>query len=658
MDEIRARTFVGREREVALLTSAGESARKRVYWLVGPGGIGKSTLVARVVRELEARGQRIAQVDGEDGMLGADAFAEVARTAEPSGMLVVDGFEHLEPLWLWFRDRLLPKLDARVTVVVASRAAMPGRWRADPAWSAIAEEIPVGPLGDEEAGALARSLGVAEPRVSKVVAAAAGHPLTLWLTAQHETQPTVGVEPLRASVRTLLDRCPTGAHLDAMRAGLMSVPVTESLLSDAFEIDAVEARRAVQWLAAQPFTTATPAGLRFHSLVVEATSAEELFHDPDHARTTRHRLQDALAKRLARVPRDEVPPLLVPFQRLLAAEPRHILAGVASDWRTHCRAAVDADWPEILASVTRLDGEPNGRLVAAWRSAGDARAVVVVDDERLCGYAVFIEVDVAGRRSVEDPIVEHWLECLRHTGGPLEQEARALLARFFGSVDHHQARSPLVSAIHDVLFSELFWPPRPVVASASVHADAEAIIARPDRWLDVYGRIELGLHDWAVIGIDWRRQTRETKLHALLGRMRGTLPAPRSRPVLGAALRDEVKRVLPRFARAEELDSPLLTCAAVEERTVDGTAAPDALARMLSDVCRGVSAAGHVTEREAAILTATFVHGKERKQLAIAKALAMGYSTYRRHLAAAVERAAREVDALEAAARERAGEIG
>ncbi|MBX3227395.1 MAG: AAA family ATPase [Labilithrix sp.] len=667
MNEVRARTFVGRERELRLLSNAGEASERRVFWLVGPGGIGKSTLLARVVRDLEARGRRVVQIDGEDASLGVDALALTARGVAPSGVLVVDGFENLEPVWNWFRERLLPSLDARVAVIVASRAPIPARWRTDPAWSAIAEEIAIGPLGDEDARVLACSLGVSERRIAGVVALAGGHPLTLWLVAHEEThgtssstgEPSPGAAPLRAALTALLDRCPTGAHLDAMRAGLMAVPVTESLLADTLDIDAAAARRVVRWLEAQPFTTATPVGLRFHPLVIEAASREDLFLDPHHERVLRHRLEDALVARLTHATYAEVLSLLVPFQRLLSAERLHILAGVASSPRLHHRVATDADWPEVLAAVARVEGEVHGRLASAWRAAGVTFGHVVRDDEeRLVGYAVFLDLVPAVAQPVDDPTIACWLERLHRSGGALDPSARAVVSRFFGSTVSHQAPSPALHAIHDLNFVELCWPRRPVVASMAVHADFDAIVARPDLWLDVYGRIDLSGRSWAIVGIDWRRHTLEKKLRTLIARVRGASRPAEVRVALGAALRDEVKRALPRIHGEALQTSALATCAAVRERCVDGEPPARALANLLSDVCRGATAAGHVTPHDAAILTATFLRGASDKQLAIAKALGMGYSTYRRHLVAAVEHAAREIDAIETAARERTGELG
>src|SRR6185503_7510541 len=58
----------------------------------------------------------------------------VANLSRYRSVLVVDSFEHLEPMNGWVRDTLLPALPSQVTIVLAGRQAPDTRWTAHPLW--------------------------------------------------------------------------------------------------------------------------------------------------------------------------------------------------------------------------------------------------------------------------------------------------------------------------------------------------------------------------------------------------------------------------------------------------------------------------------------------------------------------------------------------
>jgi hypothetical protein len=110
LDTARRQRFVGRHRELANFDDvvAGRSPR-RVLFVHGQGGIGKTTLLQEFrVRSLAA-GRRVVQIDGRDVDPSPEGFDTAIRLAvdhddrQPAvrllagAVLLVDGYELLAP---------------------------------------------------------------------------------------------------------------------------------------------------------------------------------------------------------------------------------------------------------------------------------------------------------------------------------------------------------------------------------------------------------------------------------------------------------------------------------------------------------------------------------------------------------------------------------
>src|SRR4051812_9386648 len=63
LNQLRARCFVGRQRELGLLERCAESDGPAVTFLHGIGGMGKSALLAVLAERLRARGVRAVYLD-------------------------------------------------------------------------------------------------------------------------------------------------------------------------------------------------------------------------------------------------------------------------------------------------------------------------------------------------------------------------------------------------------------------------------------------------------------------------------------------------------------------------------------------------------------------------------------------------------------------
>ena len=144
----RAR-FVGRlgERELFRAALTADAAPFAVLHIHGPGGVGKTALLAEYAHLAAEAGAPAVRLDGRDldpsppGFLQALAHAlglaegtspleALART--PHAALLVDTYEALAPLDAWLRETFLPQLPGETLVVLAGRHPPAEAWRSDP----------------------------------------------------------------------------------------------------------------------------------------------------------------------------------------------------------------------------------------------------------------------------------------------------------------------------------------------------------------------------------------------------------------------------------------------------------------------------------------------------------------------------------------------
>src|SRR6185503_16472407 len=140
MVEAAARGCVGRQREFAQLSApvAAEEPPFLVAFVHGPGGIGKSHLVHRLVDNLPAPARGV-YLDGRDveptprglrralghalglGTAEPDTAALVGALAATRTVVVTATYEVLGLLDAWLRTRFLPALPATTLTVLSGR---------------------------------------------------------------------------------------------------------------------------------------------------------------------------------------------------------------------------------------------------------------------------------------------------------------------------------------------------------------------------------------------------------------------------------------------------------------------------------------------------------------------------------------------------------
>ena len=194
--EARHRAVVGREEEVAALRRFLEpEARERIWFLVGPGGIGKTTLLQTLRDQARRDGGACLYLDARridpNPLAARQALEQLCAPSDlaafcaghPRLVLFLDTFEVWQDLEFWLREELLPSLPLDLRVIIASRVAPSLEWCADPGWR---ELLSVSYLDDLPAAACQEYLahrGIQGQDREALIRFSGGRPLVLALGA-------------------------------------------------------------------------------------------------------------------------------------------------------------------------------------------------------------------------------------------------------------------------------------------------------------------------------------------------------------------------------------------------------------------------------------------------------------------------------------------
>src|SRR6266545_4227919 len=246
VESLEERLFVGRERDLEtfarwLEQPAGPAPE--ILNVHGPGGVGKSALLAAFRRMATRAGRRVVLLDGRALEVAPEAFlravaagpgsrgavatgaSAMARVNRSKPLVLVDTFEELEELSRWLQEEFLPNLDTEVRVVIAGRFALgpgitevrvviAGRFALGPGWSEwqkIIRSMPLRGLRPAEVRQYLARRGIEDiVLVQQIQAATGGLPLAVSLAADMVQQ--LGVRRFEAApewrlaVRSLVER--------------------------------------------------------------------------------------------------------------------------------------------------------------------------------------------------------------------------------------------------------------------------------------------------------------------------------------------------------------------------------------------------------------------------------------------------------------------
>lgn len=297
-----AHRFVGRAAQLrAFERLLDDDHPRRVLYIHGPGGIGKSTILRALTRVAASRGREVAALDAHAplseiaGQLDA-AIGSALRTTRPL-TIFLDEAEALGPALPALRDRLLSVVTDDARVVVASRQGPDPSWRADGLDILFIESV-VPPLSDEEAAQLLMQAGVEPTSVPDTVAWAQGSPLALVVAASSTATapPPAGSVDLEQRLTVWLTGAPTLAVADDVLAVAALAPAVDARLLAA-ALPRTSTREAFRALQSLPVVERRGDRLLLHAVLASAVRARLRTSSPDRARALTIRIATHLAAR-------------------------------------------------------------------------------------------------------------------------------------------------------------------------------------------------------------------------------------------------------------------------------------------------------------------------------------------------------------------------
>jgi hypothetical protein len=639
VDSARRRAFVGRRNEIAGFEEAlaGRSAR-RVLFVHGPGGIGKTTLLLEMRARARGVGRGVVLLDGREIDPSPEGLTAALRV-EGGGdctVLLIDGYEQLAPVDGWLRRELIPSLPARDVVVLAGRDPPAPAWRTDPGWRELVAVHPLDHLDDADSAELLARAGVAAADQGRLVRLGRGHPLALALLAEVSLAGTVPQtlaevpDLISALLKSLLRDAPSDAHMVGLATCAKAWLTTEDLLRETVGDAAPE---VWAWLRRRPFVVCRSTGLSPHDLTRDVLDAEFERRFPARYRSLHRTIHDHV---LAGIRATSGLDRQLLAQHLAYLHQRSPLTTVYHSLRAHGSAAVTparpAEYGQVVSMVERTEGSASADLAEQWFADLPEHVNVVRTEEGIVGFAYHVFCPSGSVMEKRDPVVRAILDHVARAG-PLRPGERVEIARFFGGI--HEQQRDRYAVLAGSVTSIIHWSTEPLAWSFVVLSDLgywvpffDYLAFRPLVEIEVDGR------RYVAYGHDWRRFPADLWWDLMTEREHsgGTGPPPESAlrppPLDRAGFGVAVRSALQQLNHPERLaGNPLLG-------TVLGADAAALRARVVMAVER--LAGEPKGDQLRAVLNRTFVRPAPSQEVA-AEVLGLPFSTYRRHLAKAIE---------------------
>jgi AAA ATPase-like protein len=670
LSALRRQRFVGREDERTLFRFAlsAQTPPFNVLHVVGPGGVGKTTLLREFAAEAERAGAAAWQLDARNVEPSPDAFeaalagamgvspgsgaAEAMAARGGRHVILVDTYELLRPLDAWLRQELLPQLPESTITVLAGREPPAPAWREE--WQSLVRTLHLRNLDPDDARDYLARRGVDPARFHAVLEATHGHPLALTLVADVLEQRAGQAFHLADApdvIRTLLERfvqkVPGERHRMALQACALLRLTTESLLCEVLGPE--DAHELFEWLRELSFVDSGPLGLFPHDLAREALSADLRWRNPERYADLHDRARGYYNRRLQQTSGADQQRVLSDYMYLHRDNP---VVKPFIDWAEQGTAV-----PAPLEMVARHEGPEEARIAGHWFARQPASVMVIRGTHHEpTGFLVLLRLEEAtaeDRRA--DPAADRalaWLE----TNAPLRRGERATHFRFWMDAGAYQA----VSATQSLAFLKIaqHYLTTPGLAFTFLP------VAEPDFWTPFFAYIDLfhlpeadyaaGERRMTVFGHDWRAVPPMIWLEILARReLDTTPPQAQSAPAAAAAAAlpervavmseaafgEAVHEALKDCARPRELrKSPLLRSRVVLARAGADAAEVEraaALQALLREAAAPLKEAAKLRELWDALHLAYFEPAPSQEKAA--QRLYVSFSTFRRRLKAAEE---------------------
>jgi RecA/RadA recombinase len=649
IDSARRDGFVGRRCELDSFDAAiGGRSAHRVLHVSGPGGIGKTTLLLEMRARARAAGRAVALLDGREVDPSPDGFHAALRLAsggDRATVVLVDGYEHLTAIDGWLRRDLIPALRTEDVMVLAGRDP-PAAWRADPGWRRVVAVHRLEYLDDVDGAALLARAGVAEPAHERLLRLGRGHPLALALLADAAA---TGVMPERLAdvpdliatlLESLLRDAPTDAHMTGLATCAKVWLTTEDLLR---ETVGAQAATVFAWLQRRPFVVSRARGLTPHDLTREVLDAEFERRSPERYRALHRIIHDHVVAGI-RATSGLDRQLLA--QQLLYLHRYSPHSRLIHALRTQGSAAVvparAEDYGQVVSMLERFEGPESAAIGERWFADQPDGLCVVRGSDGVVGFGYHILCPNGSPMEDRDPVVRAVLEYVARTA-PIRPGETIDISRFVCGLGEHQ-RDPY-AVLSGAVSSIMLWCTRPLAWSFITVTDTEFWGPYFD-YLGFQPLVELsaGRQRHVGYGMDWRRLPADRWLDLMNEREHcgGTGPAPESMlrppPLSRAAFGAAVRAALPHLGRPDRLAGNPLVGGSLGDTPDEVRAAVEEAVDRLADEPKG--------DVLRSVLYRTFVRAAPTQEAA-AEVLGLPFSTYRRHLAKALDQVTEVLWAVE-----------
>lgn len=673
----RARRFVGRTAELDLFAArlqaaAGETAWDffSVLWVHGPGGIGKSTLLAAYAEKAREAGLTVAQVDGgrirptPAGLQAAvgELLASPDNDLDPDRMVVIiDAAERLEPAESWLRDEFLPSLPAEALVVIAGRRPPGEGWRSDPGWRELLRVVSLRNLSRDAVHTLLEVEQIPAGVLDQVMALTHGNPLALSLLidsirrslGQHELPAALDEMPdlVRALLSRLVDEAPSSRHRAALQISAHAAVTTEPVLRAALPTtDEQDISDLWEWLRDLSFMEQGRAGIQPHDVVRDILEADVRWRDPDTYAEIHRRLRSHLVDNI-RTQAGNPLALQQAVADLLFLIRDHPVAGASWDWDALGQPpgqCVDAEHADLIIAMTRTaQGDQQAELAAHWlRRQPEAFRLFRDSAGNVAGYAARLALHLSRSEDIEaDPgasVLWHYAQ-RHHAPRPGEQ---VIAWRFLVEADPNDSHPSLPSTLHgvwhitDILLRSVtawdfvafptdldFW--QPILNHWDfVHVPEADYRIGPTRYLTF-------AHDWRRVGVaEWLERTTARELGEQITLQVAEPATALSEEEFAASVKQALRTL---HQPLELLRNPLLAASMVQSelRQHPDSRPDEILRRLILEAARGLKSdprADHLYR----VLDRTYLRPAPTQEKA-AELLDLPFSTYRRHRDRATE---------------------
>ncbi|WP_330334309.1 ATP-binding protein [Streptomyces sp. NBC_00536] len=641
LSRARVRAFIGRDEELGHFEHAltGDPHAPFAFYVHGPGGIGKSTLLRRLADRARAADRPLLELDGR--FVDRDP-ADFERAAgpflrDPGTVLLVDSFEHCQ----WLESRLwhhfLPRAADGALVVLAGRRAPQPQWAADPAWSGLLHMTELEPFSEDQARSLLAAARIRPELRDPVLRFAGGNPLALSLAAAagsagcgREDIWAPSADVLRTLLAGLIGEVPTAAHRRALEVAAQAHSTSEELLASVLPEE--DAHLLFSWLRELPFMESTRRGLHPHDAARETLAADLRWRAPNAFEAMRRRLADEYLRLLREAPEERV--WTVTDELFYLFREGKTLARLRTWSRedeVHDRALHPDDLDVLLRMAEETEGAASAELVRYWAERQPQAFSVyrLVSTGRIVAFTARLVLPAPPdpRDLATDPVIA---AAWHHTEAtaPVSPGEHIGVSRFSVYPERYQVPSRVIDLSSSRAQAEAARA-RGRAYGFAVFRDAETWAARVKGTLEDTGaRPRVGAYTYGVFGVDWRGIPVEAWIQSFISATDTPVAAPPGPSAISRTAFDQAVRE----ALAHWRDpGAFAVCALLRTRLAadftDAVEESRALLRRavdeLADDPRAVRA------REA--LTAGYFSGAPTQEAA-ARRLGLPYGTYRRHL--------------------------